>query len=246
MSGLIGLLFKKKGNALPPAAGPSAARITPSIPDEDDEDDLVAADLQDMIGCTIGIEYVDSRGYASNRRVTIRGISTGRATPSLHCFCHEREAARQFRFDRIKSVIELHTGEVFDTLEDWMRGSGLDVEGALTEARDPIKAVQPGLQILALLAHCDGDYDESEHRVIINYVNAACQGHGLDADTLSRRLRSLHPDEDNFYDACDALQEMPKSQIRLLIDAATDLIKADGIITDDEREWLDELEFALE
>jgi hypothetical protein len=61
----------------------------------------------DLWGISISIEYQDAQGAFSRRRVTLRRLyHTATGELCLGCFCHERQALRTFRFDRIHSVID--------------------------------------------------------------------------------------------------------------------------------------------
>ena len=62
----------------------------------------------DLFGISFAIEYVDSRGGISHRRVTMHDAWRGKDDiVYLRCLCHERKAARTFRFDRIRHVIDI-------------------------------------------------------------------------------------------------------------------------------------------
>lgn len=70
---------------------------------------------EDLWGTTFAIEYRDAQGRVSFRRITIRELyrASEDNTLYLQCFCHERQAIRSFRFDRIVSVIDLD-GEIHE------------------------------------------------------------------------------------------------------------------------------------
>jgi WYL domain len=60
------------------------------------------------MGVTFAIEYADARNNVTTRRITLRELyRSDDGALYLHSFCHERQALRSFRFDRVQSVIDL-------------------------------------------------------------------------------------------------------------------------------------------
>jgi len=57
------------------------------------------------------IEYTDAQGRFSRRRITMRHVDDTGGTQFLYAFCHERNAMRSFRLDRISCLIS-QDGEV--------------------------------------------------------------------------------------------------------------------------------------
>lgn len=67
------------------------------------------------------LQYRDSKGAISERLITVHSLDgfteNGRFTGEhLHAYCHTRKAARTFRCDRIESLADSKTGEVFPGL----------------------------------------------------------------------------------------------------------------------------------
>ncbi|WOI52472.1 TerB family tellurite resistance protein [Parvularcula sp. LCG005] len=70
----------------------------------------------DLWGTTFAIEYKCAKKLISTRRVSMRHfILTHGKSLCLSAYCHERNALRHFRFDRIISVID-DDGEVYDPI----------------------------------------------------------------------------------------------------------------------------------
>ncbi|QCO07511.1 WYL domain-containing protein [Azospirillum argentinense] len=76
---------------------------------------------------TIAIEYIDSKGAASRRRISIRKFSHDGKSMHLQAYCLERRALRCFRVDRIRAVIDLD-GEVHDDPVQFFRDELLVIE----------------------------------------------------------------------------------------------------------------------
>jgi hypothetical protein len=88
----------------------TAARVEPPTPHgfsaKLPEDDALPNDLEGiaetLAGVAVAMEYVDSKGAESRRRVIVRNViqsSTGRTL--LRCFCCERKAMTPFAPSRI-------------------------------------------------------------------------------------------------------------------------------------------------
>lgn len=79
---------------------------------------------EDAAGSTFAIDYLDSTGTLSRRRITMREIYTNGDRTYVQAFCHERRAARSFRFDRIIEVIDID-GECHDPRRFFTESLGL-------------------------------------------------------------------------------------------------------------------------
>lgn len=154
----------------------------------------------DLWGTTFAIEYIDAKGSESFRRVSMRHfiLRPGKSLNlSAHCF--ERDKLREFRFDRIKSVID-ENGEVFEPVIFFKSQLQCPIESYLehcpgttsnsTEAPkrntlpppevsaaknfrpgvDQRKASRDGLRILVAIARSDGEYSHTELDSILAYV----------------------------------------------------------------------------
>ncbi len=121
---LFSRLFSLFGRGLDDAP-PPPPDIRVAVQADDDPEDIPGEqaieesrsdppDLPDVAGINFAIDYLDSRGRASTRRVTLhRFRMTSKGALLLYARCHERRAERSFRVDRIQSVIDLD-GEVRD------------------------------------------------------------------------------------------------------------------------------------
>lgn len=198
--------------------------------------------LHSLVGTILAIEYVDAKGSFSRRRITVREVRQNKGALALACYCHERRAPRLFRLDRIRSAIDVQTGEVFDDVGDWLAACGHAVDGRASP--DPLAVIGPGMQVLAYLAHCDGRYDEREHAVIRQYVEETGAGHGLNAAQIERLIRSLYPDEQTFDEALDALEEAGRPALDMIARHAMALARADGVVGEEELFWIEQIKMA--
>jgi hypothetical protein len=195
-----------------PAAPPG---FTPSLPPHDADEgefDDGAPDLEGVAGVGCIITYADCNGNLSVRRVTCRKLSERAAVLYLQGFCHERQALRTFRLDRMEEVACGATGEVF--------APGLLFFQRFTVAHDGGSAVgfglhprlaadlRAGLNVLAFMAKVDGKVVPEEREVLSRY----CQSFGLrfadgvfDFDGVCSYAAKLAPDAETFYVSLDRL-----------------------------------------
>lgn len=87
--------------------------------------DKFQAIAEEAAGSTFAIDYQDSKGNLSRRRITMRELYTNGERSYVQAFCHERRAARSFRFDRIVEVIDLD-GECHDPRQFFIEALGLE------------------------------------------------------------------------------------------------------------------------
>ncbi|MEN6541530.1 hypothetical protein [Parvibaculum sp.] len=238
---------------------PTSLPIAVDAPD--DQDTLSAADkvgLLDecLLGHTMMIEYVDAKHDASRRRVTVLGFDAGPPV-TMRARCHERNAFRCFRMDRITAIIDARTGEVFDrpqtyfeerfnsTFDELFTASlkGEKREGAL------LRLVSPGLTLLGGLAASDGLLHDDEVEAILRYCDVEMSDAGIQANAREMRgidehaRRFLVPGEAEFTRACRTLGG--RGNLRPLLRALREVMDADGSISADEIAFYQQVEEGL-
>jgi len=237
---LEGLRSLLEGLRVVPVAPPG---FTPSLPTYDpDEDeggfDDLSPDLEGVAGVGCIVTYADSKGSVSIRRVTCRKLSNRAAVVYLQGYCHERQALRTFRVDRMTEVACGVTGEVFvpgglfferfDVTSDGGSAVGFGLRPQL--AAD----LRAGLNVLAFLAKVDGNVVPEEREVLSRY----CQSFGLryadndfDYEGVCRYAAQLAPDAETFYVSIERLTRSgaPSGLAALTRQAAGHMIDADGL-----------------
>lgn len=93
----------------PVAVEPEPVVETPAIAEPEPSDPL--ADM------TCIIRYVDAWDDESTRRITIKLVDRRPYAVMIEAFCHERNAMRTFRLDRVQDCWDWRTGEVIDLAE---------------------------------------------------------------------------------------------------------------------------------
>ncbi len=231
------------------------ANKNPQIPNEDAIEQLdtkvkrprlgqsIASDLW---GVTFMIEYIDSRGARSCRRVSIRDVRQRETDLTICCWCHERDAYRAFKFDRITNVIDLD-GVVHNPMEFFAEELLIDFKiGPRFLSRQKLFDNLPlfyTIPLMAGLSRTDGYMHPLEIDVILQYIedrNSILFGHFLSDEeqrAAASIIKRLHVDQEFFNEARDWLETQP-TEAAILARYAVRLVNADEVLADSEVEYL--------
>lgn len=219
-----------------------SAPVAITLPDEDDQLVEIASEkLGYAEGQSFAIEYMDSRGRKSTRRITVWGVAAGSAgVPSLIAFCHERNAQRQFRVDRIHCFID-YDGEVFSDVPMFLTENfGMDLNLASSRGDDAtdrwsgiLKAVRHEAVLLSALSRSDGKTVAEEVELATDYLSRLAEMNGLmlsEGEILSiyRYANRLRPTEKALSNALQHLSNLADRHLQRLLLTAVALIDADG------------------
>lgn len=105
-----------------------AKRQSATLAHHDDQGDA-APDLGTAEGQSFEIEYCNSEGVHSDRRITVWGLKEGTSgIPMLVARCHKSNKTRTFRTDRIECVID-NSGEVHEDVPAFLHDTfGMPLE----------------------------------------------------------------------------------------------------------------------
>ncbi|MFG1345934.1 WYL domain-containing protein [Xanthobacter autotrophicus DSM 431] len=236
-----------------------------SVPADDPHDDLAAGHGEDhdpAEGQSFVIDYVDHVGNESHRRISVWAVQRNvEGVPILIAKCHERQATRSFRVDRILSVTDLDGArreplsrffyETFGFL--WPKDAILVPEMEADDQRwDQIRTVirRAGVVLLAALARADREVGAAEVEEIVFYCERACAAEGIDLtgaerERLSGWVARLRPTRETVEGALDTLFETGTEAIATLLRAGMRVVSADGVVNEREAEMLDIFCYAL-
>ena len=213
------------------------------------------------------IEYEDSHGDTTNRRVTMRTVEERGGHRYLYAFCHERQALRMFRLDRIVCLIS-PDGEVEDA-DAWFtstlkgcevieftpapRGHGAAKLGTEVSTYTTLKKhISPGLILLTAAARSDAVLHPRELDRILRFAedcafdlrDSGSLPSGVQAedfDKLERTIRRMRPLTSDVENALSDIGAWPMDRAKHLFTALTATAQADGLIDDAEAEFIDGL-----
>jgi hypothetical protein len=215
----------------PAVDGPDSPDITNVI------DEAPDTAWHDLVAQKIGIEYADADGVVTRRRINVRGIAVRGAAIYLNAFCHERKAPRQFRLDRVRSWVDLTSGEVFDAAWQLLAAirdhvdhrPGAQVARALAAERQVLNVVVPVMR-------CDGVHP-SEVEVLSAHMLNLSAGHArLPEEELRRHLGRLSPDMRSFERAVRGLRTAPADVAGSLARLVRRVVDADRYFTTEEHD----------
>lgn len=237
----VRLISEKLANLLPPV--PALVDYAKPLPVEDDDDDRGAEDLGYAEGQSFMIEYVDSKGNSSTRRITVFQIVKGiNGVPSLMARCHERQAMRQFRVDRIKACID-YDGEIFDNVPTFLVETfGISIQHATAKPdsaaadvwQSIVAKIRPRAALLAAVSRSDGIVRSVETEVAAAYLVRHVERDGEqmvspdDFKRINTYLRRLRPTEEAIDRAIEYLRGCDEADIVNLFRACVDVMRADG------------------
>lgn len=218
-----------------------ASTLPVELPPEDDEQERDARGLGSAEGQSFIIEYRDSKGRVSRRRITVWHISESSrdGIPFLYARCHERQAMRTFRIDRIASCID-YDGEVHDDVPRYLADI-LGMSIGLATAKEDASArrwqlivsdIRPDATLLAAISRCDGHVAASEVQEILSYLARVVEGGGEilnddDVAALDRYVARLRPTSEAIRRALDAASSYSPDRIKRMLIAAARVMDAD-------------------
>ncbi|AGH48740.1 hypothetical protein G432_05065 [Sphingomonas sp. MM-1] len=223
-------------------------RITPepAAPNSTDgEEEQIEAEPISGFTCIIG--YTSGGGEVSERLITCRSLRAHGTGLTIGAICHAAKGFRAFRVDRISAVSDPHTGEVIGDGSYFSRFAVKSSDKArapsggwgLTPSR--MRTLVAGLNVLSFIARCDGYWHALEDEPLANFIERLWmrkdwEGQPPVAAILDHAKR-LAPDSSIFFASLETIFGS-RSSTRLLISSVRELIEADGIIQDQETNWV--------
>lgn len=229
---------------------PPLAAIVP----ERDDDSSLGEFLGDAEGQSFMIEYVDSGGNHSRRRISVWGLrKNDNGIPLLVARCHERNATRTFRVDRIRCCID-YDGEVHDDVPRYISDTfgmaiviagkkGKSSSSKWPEIRERIKS---DAIILAAISRADYAVHINETHAATDYLARKLERQGErltddEVELIKRYVAKLRPDEETIARALDKVRDRGPNEIKDTLIAACHVMDADGRRHPKEREFLNAL-----
>lgn len=228
--------------ALANSREPMVSHRSLELPDLDDVDEVVDDDAGYAEGQHFMIEYVDSAGNFSRRRITVWNIGLNvLGIPILTARCHERGAIRQFRADRIGCCISAD-GEVFDDVPAFLHenfGTSQTVAGwtsgdeALQDWERIRRIINPEAVLMAAMARADLVMRRVELDEVVDFLAISAEREDAWCDeTQCARIRRLivgmRPRARGIEAAISRIQGRPANRQRAFLIALGRVMDADG------------------
>ena len=192
--------------------------------------------------------YCAANGAESERRVICRVVYEANGVGYMQAHCLERDAPRCFRIDRIRELYCGIGGDLLGPPASVLVPFGIN---AIRPSRNHQlsnieRRVRRGVRVLMTLARSDGRLHPAEMAVVERYVEAAMPARTEPATkaAIVEYARRLAPSFESFADCARAALK-PDKRGTLLIEAARELIGADGEVSPDEGALISDLEHLL-
>lgn len=192
-------------------------------------------------GQSFMIDYVDSAGRPSRRRITAHKIGVSSSgIPCITAQCHERNALRTFRVDRIVCCID-YDGVVHDDVPKFL-ADNFGTAFAVATRRPPpdversekiLNTVWADSVFLAAMMRADQRVRAIEMETAADYLAQAVERSGLmltpeEIARLGQRLKRQRPSIQTIMRAIAAMQEYGPERIKRTLIAAARVMECDG------------------
>lgn len=178
-----------------------------------------------------------------SRLITCRRYDLLRGTRYVGAICHSARGYRQFRCDRIGGVFDASTGEhlgdgtYFTRFRSDSEKEHVSPWGLAPRRKAILVA---GLNVLAFMARCDGQWHPLEADVIERFICSMWLkkewAGDPPIDEIVAHAQRLSPDSDLFFHSL-RIYASNAASTRILCAAVSDLIAADGVICAQEVKW---------
>ena len=188
------------------------------------------------------MQYVDAGGTTSQRYITLRKVWSDGATRYLQGHCHLRNALRTFRVDRIRSLHDPATGELYEP-------PGRLLDQFLDEHPDETMALigehRAQLAVLVYLARCDAAFDVIEHKVILSWLKRRARGRNVSWREVGDHVRRIYPSYEDVESALPMVASMPTRSLKSFFNVVAQVVVADGRAAENELAFLSRLSEAM-
>ncbi|WP_199554176.1 WYL domain-containing protein [Sandaracinobacteroides hominis] len=200
-------------------------------------------ELDAIAGVCVEIVYCDSKGREAARRITCRTLTEAKGLTYLDAYCHEREAFRRFRCDRILEVVQLDTGECL-VCDEFLNDYRIDrrAEGGISWGMDVRTYARflNALRVLVFMGRCDHQWhplevDEIEHFIASYWMRTERPGEPPIDDMLAK-ARRMAPMPEEFFVALQSIAEDARL-VRIIRPFLRSVVEADGMLADEEMFW---------
>jgi len=229
---------------LQPDDGPDCLTLAPEDEDLRHEAELGFAQNQSFV-----IVYESAAGHDSVRRITVRNLSlNGEGVPVLNAWCHERQALRAFRIDRVREIVTRDGEIIAPPARFFVETFGMAPELAACNGPRPVPLTRirstftHHMMVLAHLGRIDGSFNPDEQGIVLDHcltLARAADKAATEAEegALRRYLKTLKPKKMFLARAMRELERDPPGRTVALLTAADRVINADGLRHRDEESF---------
>ncbi len=201
------------------------------------------------LSVAVGIVYWDERDRLADRIITVRRLFKRGEDILIDAFCHDLQVPRMILFSRVVRLYDIRSLKPYPNSESFLLSglAGISADGRKNSSCliEVLSVVRYELAVLAFVARAGSEKSDYENGLILNYVRERCADIPFDTDEILNYIALLYPDEQSFYEAVDVVVKQPRHVLQPFVETFLQLITADGVIHDNERELLAELLYIL-
>jgi uncharacterized tellurite resistance protein B-like protein len=138
------------------------------------------------------IAYVDGDGKSTERTIEVIEFDNSPAnskTGLIMAYCEMRNARRTFRYDRITHAVDMETGEVINSIQDYLRKVWSESTAHSMEQFE--EQFQGPLEILLFIARADGRLVAKERAAIIEFCRTHLPDQRVTDEQLTKSIKEV-------------------------------------------------------
>lgn len=201
------------------------------------------------LSAAVGFIYWDEDGNRVDRIITIRRLFYRQGDILIDAFCHDIALPRLIAFSRGIKMYNLQTMKAYENPRDFLL---YHISGETNERfgvsgfTAALSVVRYELTALVFVAKSDFNRDEEENKLMLSYVSQRCPTIDFDEREMLDYLAMLVPDEQSFSEALGIVIKQPQEIVFLFVRTFLQMMLSDGILHENEREFLAELLYLLQ
>ncbi|MCC7055678.1 MAG: hypothetical protein IT355_20575 [Gemmatimonadaceae bacterium] len=226
-----------------PASIPFTITVSHEATVEDDDrasEDEWAAVASQPVRCTVDVDlrYRDAGGTVTRRRVTVQEFDYA-APRYMFAYCHLRRARRTFYLARVEEAVDPETGEVLDSLHEFLRGK---YETSPEVSLDRLFAVQRNaMRVLLYVGKADGRLMAAERAIIHRVARELTGDDRLTDRQIDKVLGEFTAPSKAVFQTCirTMVKEEALERRLLVLRGAEDMVATQATVHPDEQSALD-------
>ena len=147
-----------------------------------------AADPRKVLA-NLRLEYTDAKGQKTTRNVKVREFDNTLYGGILMGICELRDANRTFRFDSIRSCIDLDTGEVVSDVRLHLNKLYKNSPERSTDLL--VSDYLDALKVVYYVAKADGQYRKAEKEVVTKFVQILVCDIRITSEMIDKALQTV-------------------------------------------------------
>lgn len=185
-----------------------------------------------LSGLVVRMIYIDVAEQESERTVRCSKFWYGRASYMLSGFCLLRLEPRTFRMDRVRELVDMHTGELYPVSEF---AEIVGVKDGRTAVQDFLLEARQGLKVLMAVANADKAIYGDELEAVLRWADELAFMNGIEfdkplQDVIVKTIRTMRPTEKQAVEAIQHFQNRP-GDARRLVRAIRNVVVADDVVS---------------